>query len=77
MAYIVHEQNVAKVLAVRNFIALNVFIFNATFSRGWCISSSICSEFLDESKSTFLTEFAGLIIVNDTEIDFFIQSTPE
>ena len=64
---------------MRNFIiALNAYIFNATFSRGWCISSSIYSELLNESKSTFFSEFASLIkIINDTETDFFIHSRPE
>ena len=48
MAYA--RKDVAKVLAVRSanlIITLkeNVFIFNATFGRGWCISSSILRTF--------------------------------
>ena len=59
MAYI--RKTVAEGSSSANFIIAlkdNVFIFNANFRRGG--ASAAYSELLDQSKSTFFFEFAGL-----------------
>ena len=73
MAYI--RKDVAKVLAARNssmHLKENVFIFNATFSRGWCISNSILRTFRWVKIYIFLRICRSIVLLlfNDTEISF-------
>ena len=55
----------------------NVFIFNATFSRGWCISSSTLRTFRCVKIYIFLRTCRSMVLLwsNDTEIKS-IKSKP-